>query len=504
MKKSISNPLTLASVIALGCPTVALADISALDVWDAWKSYSESLGQTITVGSQEASGGALVLHDVKMGFEFPEGNVASTLSLLEFRERGDGTVAITMAPDMPVSMSAKPENGEAVDLAVIMRQTGMSIIASGDPDDIAFDYLASDFSFTVDTLVVDGETIDADISLALAGIDGKFAISRADGTSYTSQMAAENTTYDIGFTDPDNGGRLVMSGTIADLQSKSDVVIPEGFDSTDPTQIFGSAFSMVGGLTTGASESNSSFQEGSDSFSATSTAANSSLNFAIDGGAMEYGGAAKGVDYVIQSPQIPFPEITLGFSEVAFNFLMPLSKSDDPQDYSFLMRFADLEISDMIWGMFDPGQIMPRDPATISLDLSGQMNWLVEITDPEQAEAFGGETPAELHGLTINEILVSALGAEVNATGAFTFDNTDLETFDGMPAPTGKIDANIIGVNGLLDRLIQMGLLPDDQAMGARMMLGLFARPGYGEDILTSTIEVNGDGSVFANGQQLK
>jgi hypothetical protein len=40
--------------------------------------------------------------------------------------------------------------------------------------------------------------------------------------------------------------------------------------------------------------------------------------------------------------------------------------------------------------------------------------------------------------------------------------------------------------------------------MGARMMMGLFAQPGEGEDTLISTIEMKEDGSVLANGQRIK
>ena len=72
-----------------------------------------------------------------------------------------------------------------------------------------------------------------------------------------------------------------------------------------------------------------------------------------------------------------------------------------------------------------------------------------------------------------------------------------------MPAPTGNINVTIKGVNALIDNLIAMGLLPDDQAMGARMMLGMFARPGAAPDELTSLIEFR-DGGLFANGQQLQ
>jgi len=40
--------------------------------------------------------------------------------------------------------------------------------------------------------------------------------------------------------------------------------------------------------------------------------------------------------------------------------------------------------------------------------------------------------------------------------------------------------------------------------MGARMMLGLFWVPAEGEDALTSRIEVQPSGEVFANGQRLR
>ena len=62
----------------------------------------------------------------------------------------------------------------------------------------------------------------------------------------------------------------------------------------------------------------------------------------------------------------------------------------------------------------------------------------------------------------------------------------------------------LTGGNGLLDTLVGLGLLPEEQAMGARMMLGLFARPGDGPDTLVSTIEVKEDGSVLANGQRVR
>lgn len=156
--------------------------------------------------------------------------------------------------------------------------------------------------------------------------------------------------------------------------------------------------------------------------------------------------------------------------------------------------------------MIDPGKALPRDPATIAIDVTGKAKMLFDFFDPEQMVAVesGEAMPAELNALTLNNLLVSIAGAKLSGTGDFTFDNSDLTTFDGMPKPTGGIDLALNGGNGLMDKLVQMGLLPQEQAMAARMMMGLFARPGEGEDSLTSKIEINEEGHILANGQRIQ
>ena len=73
-----------------------------------------------------------------------------------------------------------------------------------------------------------------------------------------------------------------------------------------------------------------------------------------------------------------------------------------------------------------------------------------------------------------------------------------------MPKPVGAVDLSLSGGNGLLDKLIAMGLFPQEQAMGVRMMMGLFAVPGDAPDTLNSKIEFTQDGQILANGQRIK
>ena len=68
----------------------------------------------------------------------------------------------------------------------------------------------------------------------------------------------------------------------------------------------------------------------------------------------------------------------------------------------------------------------------------------------------------------------------------------------------GGLDLQLVGGNGLLDKLVGMGLIPSEQATGARLMMGLFAVPGDAPDTLNSRIEVNPEGHVLANGQRLR
>ena len=166
----------------------------------------------------------------------------------------------------------------------------------------------------------------------------------------------------------------------------------------------------------------------------------------------------------------------------------------------------DFAVSDMIWGLLDPSAQLPRDPATLALDLSGKAKVLFDFLNPDQAAALqsSGAAPGELNALTLKSLVLDAVGARLTGTGDFTFDNSDLTSFDGMPRPTGAVDLKLVGGNGLLDKLVAMGMLPQEQAMGARMMMGLLAVAGTEPDTLNSKIEINDAGHILANGQRIQ
>ena len=185
---------------------------------------------------------------------------------------------------------------------------------------------------------------------------------------------------------------------------------------------------------------------------------------------------------------------------------MPVIESETMQDYAANLELSDFTMSDQLWSMIDPAGQLPRDPATLRVDLDGTGRLFLDLLDPGEVEDLEGRdsVPGEVESLTLNALVLELAGARLSGEGAFTFDSDDLESFGGAPAPEGTLDLRLVGGNALLENLVAMGLVPEDQASGMRMMMGLFARPGEGEDELVSRIEVTEDGQIIANGQRLK
>jgi hypothetical protein len=100
--------------------------------------------------------------------------------------------------------------------------------------------------------------------------------------------------------------------------------------------------------------------------------------------------------------------------------------------------------------------------------------------------------------LNITELGLKVAGAALAGTGAFTFDNSM-----GIPMPLGEANINVTGANALIDGLIAIGVMTEEDAMGARMMMGMFMVPGANPDELTSKIEAKEGMQILVNGQPL-
>ncbi len=221
------------------------------------------------------------------------------------------------------------------------------------------------------------------------------------------------------------------------------------------------------------------------------------LSFGLSSEGLSLSTSAQDTTFDLIGPQVPGLPISQGgyqVGSVGYGLTMPLLPSDDPQPFAFDFLIEGLTVSEGLWNLFDADQRLPRDPVDLVLDLSGTT---VLAEDPFLVEE--GDVPFTKTEATLNALRLAGAGAILTGEGSVI----DTSTPD-KPSGIGTLSAALTGGNTLLDTLIEMGLVTTDQAMGARMMLGVVARPGDGPDTLVSEIEVNEEGHIFANGQRIK
>ncbi|MDC0659128.1 DUF2125 domain-containing protein [Leisingera sp. SS27] len=486
----------------------ALADLSAQEVWADWKAYLTSTGYTVS-GTEAVSGNTLTVTDVSMAMPIPEEDGSGTISFpeVQFVENGDGTVNVLLPAEFPMGFAFSGD-GETFSGKLIYSHDGSPMKVAGDAENMSYDYASSKVTMTLDELSADGEPVPAEVAkvqVEMNDVVTKSTMKVAEGRSYDQTMTASSLSYDMGFNDPEGDGTGAFKGALQGLSFTGTGTVPEGLESPDMAALLEAGFAFDGTFTFTGGNGSISGVDGSESFAMESNSQGGAFTVSMDKQHLTYDVSQVATNVNISGSEIPFP-LALSMAETGFKLMMPLAKSEEEQDFALGVTLRDFAVPEMLWGMVDPTGQLPHDPATVILDLAGKGKVLFDLFDPEAMEAveMGEEQPGELNALTVKQLQVSAAGAELTGTGDFTFNNDDLTSFDGMPAPAGEANLKLVGANTLIDKLIGMGLMSDSDAMGARMMMGMLAVPGEGEDTLTSKIEVTEDGQVLANGQRIK
>jgi hypothetical protein len=488
------------AVIALVSVQTAFADVTPEDVWQNVQDLYTSTGNSVITASAARDGDTLVVTGLKVITDNEMSKGESFIAEMRFRDLGDGTVEITTSEEMTVTSTSPGIEGAApttVDGTV--KLPGMVAIASGTPEETGY-------AFTVPSLTMDLNTTGGDqgtgkITIAMSDAAMNYLISGPEDAPMLDGGFSAVTTS-MAFEGSSETGPVMGSLSMADLTGTAKGTFA-GLEDGEAADALAKGFAVDTSFGYGAVNYDFDITDESGPAKLIGGSEGGSMQFAMDAARMMLDSSGKNSSLTFSGAQIPFPEVKLSYAESAFNFLMPLAKSDTPVDFTALAKVVDLAVSEEIWGMFDPTGAIPHDPATLIIDAKGKARVLTDVMDNAANEAMDGASPFELHALDLTEIRAKIAGAELTGNGALTFDNTDLETYGGVPTPTGKIDLRLIGGNTLLDKLVGMGMMTDEDAMGARMMMSMFANPGAAADELTSTLEFK-DKHFFANGQQLQ
>ena len=488
-----------ACISALMTATAVQADVTATQVWEAWQDGLSQYagGAQVTTGNVDDAGDTVTVTDFAMTSDTDGDMLRVRIPQVVFTGAGDGTVAITMSDTVPVEITS--QNGTAMTITVT--QTGSAITASGTPDALSYEVAADQYAISIDSLTTPEGPVEGDMRITLGSVSGTTATTVDDTREVSQEMMATTVDLLADITTPD-GGTLMVSGKVDGIALAASSSAPADMDLADPMAVFGGDYIAQGSVSTGPTAYIIN-AGGEMQVDGTSTTGPATMTFAVGPEGLSYEIAVTDPAADLTNSEMPFP-LRLAASSYDIAVKAPVGPTDAPVPFRLLLGLSDVTVNDEIWAMFDPTVALPRDPATIRLDVSGAAQLDAAIMDPAQAEAMASEPgfPGKIDSLTLNELTVDAVGLGVSGTGDFTFDNTDMTTFEGLPNPTGSITIDVTGANALIDKLIAMGLIPAEQAMMPRMMLGMFAT-STGDDALQSVIEVK-DGQILANGQRIR
>ncbi|MGV6848452.1 MAG: DUF2125 domain-containing protein [Marinibacterium sp.] len=502
-----ASSASVALIAALWAGT-ASADLTAGEAWTSLRDLLVASGYK-TTAQESLAGNTLTVSNAVFSIDIPDGQGTARINFgtMTFVEQGDGSVAVKMPGVIPFEMDMVTETGQPLTMGYSIIQENPDLVFSGSPGDIEQSYTADSVGVKIDSLDIPDEDVTADmvqVDFSLTNLASITRIGAGTPRPMTFTGSAGGLRYGVKVAVPDEGG-MTMSGDLRDLTVQGGGALPVNPGSGDLMDMLAAGYSVHAQMAHGGGAMSMSGEDQGQKFTADSTSAGGSLSVLIDAKRLSYTLGQRDGSLTITSSGFPVP-IQMDLKELAAGLTLPIQKSDTPQDFAFRLNLSDFNVSDLIWSMFDAGSVLPRDPASLLVDVSGTATVLANILDPNAAAEMeaGGDAPGEVNSLDIKAMLLKIAGAELTGKGAFTFDNTDLRTFGGAPRPAGALDLSLTGANALLDKLQQLGFLSPQDAGGARMMMGLLAVPGDTPDSLKSRIEINEQGHVLANGQRIQ
>lgn len=485
--------LTSALALLLAQPVLAQSNPIQAAVEAGIAELNEEGANISFSGSEVGSDNSVTFRDVRVAPDDGEAVISVDFVTLTPNPDTPGEVTITLADQ--VTLNATPPDGTppielqmtSPDLAVT---TNWLLGAAGKPMIAAS---ASDMRVVSAT---PGHPVLVALDVSATGFVMNFAFDEASRDASAS-MALDGMKADYTIADPEAGGEIATF-----LEAKAQTLtftgtnLPEDENGFEAFLAEGGTFELVAEGQGSSTRLESTSAELPISMIGTSDFGR--MLISLKDGFFVYDTSFGAVDYEITpDPNVmPFPPFSASMSGGVMELRMPVAPTDAASDVKLVLGLRDVAISDSIWGLVDPTATIPRDPATLEIDISGKLD-----LDKTMAEMPMTDNPMEIgkvESLDINQILLSIAGARLQANGGVTVDNSGF-----MPMPTGAVDISLEGAQALGQKLVELGLVEQMQVGMAMGMIMAFAKPGDAPDSFTSKIEFT-EGGILANGQPIQ
>jgi hypothetical protein len=480
----------------------AHAALTADQVWQSWKDAGAMIGLEVSAATENTDGGTLTLNGVTVA---PAGMAGVRISDMRLVEQSDGSVTISPGADIGIDLTGDTEGSARI------VHDGLTMTAREANGGLAYDFAAAKLDVVYDTTYpsypsFDGTTppeTKASGTVGLSNLSGTYSDTPGTNRTFGLGIKAGALAYNTSLDDAGLEMKQTTSSDTADIDLSFELALPSSMSLADMAgpEDLGTAlqeglavsFTSRQGTSVGSMTQESAFFP--MSMEITAGGGDGSGVFNKDTFSVQSQGA--GLDVKVNSGMMPVPvQVTSG--PIMFGMTAPVIANDTAGDFGLVLKFSQFSVNEEAWAMVDPGAAFSRDAADLAIDISGKTK--IDVPAMIAADEMGGMPPLPApENLDITELSLKVAGAALAGTGAFTFDNSM-----GMPMPIGAADVSISGANALIDGLIATGILAQEDAMGARMMMGAFMSPGAGPDTLTSRIEAKPGFEIYVNGQRIQ
>ncbi|AUH33196.1 hypothetical protein CUV01_07155 [Paracoccus tegillarcae] len=526
----------------------ALSEITPAEVWDQLIAENESVGIELTEGSREEAGDTLTITDAVFSNESATSSMEMTMPKVVLNQTGDGGVRWFLEGDVTGSITEVTPDDTEIVIPFTLSMPVNETVTTGSFEDLTHEYTAETVTVTMEFPVDEGQSAPVPLTITMEGLSGTQR-SIEQGAAGGREVDFDGAITRLGFALDANieegegrgagtaAGEYVMDG----LEMTGRFVLAQGVDNLEEqleealrggmeVVLDASYTGGTGSFTFNGTDSDGAPTNGEGSM----TAGPGKLSFAMSDEGLTYSADVESSTNTFSNSRMPFP-VQYALNAGSFELAIPVLPSDEPAPFTFKSAISGLTVNDEVWALFDPNAQLPRDAADLNIDVAGDLLMTESLLNPPMnpsapepsGEAQGGDeaTGDDMAGddmaddgeampgmeampeppmpvkVTINDISLKAVGAEAKVQGELTAP----EGGTMAEAPVGQITGEFTGIESLMGTLGAMGLIPQEQMMGARMMLSMFARPVEGEPgKLTTELEFRDDGSIFANGQQVK
>lgn len=407
-----------AAALMLATAPAALADLQAQTIWADWQDVYNRFGGTLGADTESYANGTLTLDGVNYRTEIAGAVSAANYGTITMVEQADGTVVIEIPAEMRADTTSTMEGAE-IGQTMTLRHENLSIVAREDAGLRVYDMSADTMTFDIETVVAaDGdETGPTMVTVRLAGMESEYRSGLGDdGQRFAQTFALDGVDIGSRFINPEGpvdvsyaltGVESTFEGSYGEVPAGPVGGLSDLNITYDGTMTHSGSILSVAGLT----------PDGPLNIAGTSQAGTIALDLTEE--LLGYSLTSTDGQITAQVPGFPLP-VNVSMAEIGSAFALPIGETGTEKPFALKTTLRDLVVDDVLWSMVDPTGQLPRDPATLVLDLDGTAVMTVDMFgDPEAAAQMTG-APGALKSLTLNQLLLTVAGAELRGSGMWS------------------------------------------------------------------------------------